>query len=420
MLLAGTPAGAATAPTLGNVQSYAVLGATTVTNTGPTVINGDLGVSPGTAVTGFPPGIVTPPGTIHAADVQAVQAQTATTDAYNGLASDPCTGNLTGQDLGGLTLTPGTYCFDSSAQLTGTLTLDAQGNPASVFIFKTGSTLVTAPNSSVIFADGLATCSVFWQVGSSATLGTQTSFQGSILAMVSITATTGATLEGRLLARTGAVTLDTNRVTVPTCTTVPPAEDDTTPTDTTPPDTTPVVTPTPTPPTGTPVGPDSDLPAGTVVVPGNIVITEVAGNAGTSTATTSSVNPSHSGQSVTLSAVVTPTASGLVPTGRVTFIDGSTVLGTVSLDGRGRATFTTSSLTTGDHSITTVYQGGPGLNGSISRTLVQRVLPAGPAEAQLVRTGINPLPFAFSGSALILLGAAVLLEERRRAKKVKA
>jgi hypothetical protein len=203
------------APSLGNAQSFAVLGGSTVTNTGSSVISGDVGVSPGSAVVGFPPGIVVN-GTIHAADATAGAAQTSVTTAYNDLAGQVCTQDLTGQDLGGMTLTPGVYCFSASAQLTGTLTLNAQGNAAAVFIFKVGSTLTTASGSSVVLINGGSLCNIFWQVGSSATLGTTTSFAGNILALASITLTTGATVTGRTLARNGAVTLDSNTVTV-TC-----------------------------------------------------------------------------------------------------------------------------------------------------------------------------------------------------------
>jgi hypothetical protein len=203
---------AQTAPSLGTAQSFAVLGGSTVTNTGASTITGDLGVSPGSAITGFPPGIVTG-GSIHAADAVATSAQSDVTTAYNALASQACTADLTGQDLGGRTLTAGVYCFSSSAQLTGTLTLDAQGNSSAVFIFKIGSTLTTASGSSVTVTNGGSLCNVFWQVGSSATLGTTTSFRGNILALTSITLTTGAGVTGRTLARNGAVTLDTNTVT---------------------------------------------------------------------------------------------------------------------------------------------------------------------------------------------------------------
>ena len=202
----------AIAPDLGTAGSFAVLGGSTVTNTGPSVINGSLGLWPGTAITGFPPGNVVPPGTSHAADAVAQQAQSDVTTAYNALAGQACDNNLTGQDLGELTLTPGTYCFDSSAQLTGALTLNAQGNPNSVFIFQIGSTLTTASNSSVVMINSGSGCNVFWKVGTSATLGTTTSFQGNILALTSITLNTNASMIGRALARNGAVTLDTNNV----------------------------------------------------------------------------------------------------------------------------------------------------------------------------------------------------------------
>jgi hypothetical protein len=209
------------APSLGTAQSFAVLGATTVTNTGPTIITGDLGVSPGTAVTGFPPGIVIG-GTIHAADAVAANAQADTTAAYNDLASQACDTTFgVPTDIGGMTLVPGVYCFASSAGLTGALTLDAQGDPNAVWVFKIGSTLITASNSSVLIINGGQQCNVFWQVGSSATLGTGTTFIGNILALTSITLTTNATLSGRALAQNGAVTLDSNRVAISACA-VPP------------------------------------------------------------------------------------------------------------------------------------------------------------------------------------------------------
>src|SRR5581483_7708363 len=144
-------------------ETFTALGGSTVTNTGPTTVVGNLGVSPGLAVTGFPPGAVTG-GVIHAGDAVALQAQDDTTTAYNTLAGQSCDHSLTGQDLGGLTLLPGTYCFSSSAQLTGTLTLDAQGNPDAVFVFQIGSTLTTASSSLVMVINGAQACNVFWQV----------------------------------------------------------------------------------------------------------------------------------------------------------------------------------------------------------------------------------------------------------------
>jgi hypothetical protein len=204
------------APFLGTAKSYAVLGGSAITNTNATTLTGDLGVDPGLAITGFPPGIVLG-GTVHAGDAAALQAQTDVTAAYNVLAGEACSVDLTGKDLGGLTLTPGVYCFSSSAQLTGDLVLDAGGRADAVFVFKTVSTLTTASNSSVHVINGGGACGVFWQIGSSATLGTGTSFTGSILALTSITLTTGATVSGRVLARNGAVTLDQNTVSVGSC-----------------------------------------------------------------------------------------------------------------------------------------------------------------------------------------------------------
>ena len=209
-----------TAPPLGSAQSFAVLGASTVTNTGPTIITGDLGVSPGTSCTGFPspctggPGVVN--GTIYTgAGSLAGPAQSSALVAYNDLVAEPCGTNLSGETLGtspgAVTLSPGVYCFNSSAQLTGTLTLNGNG----VYVFQMGSTLTTASNSSVVLANGATAGNVFWQVGSSATLGTGTAFAGSILALTSDTVTTGASVAGRVFALNGAVTLDSNTITVP-------------------------------------------------------------------------------------------------------------------------------------------------------------------------------------------------------------
>jgi len=210
----GSLAWAQSAPPLGSAQNFAVLGASTVTNTGPTVVTGDLGVSPGTAVTGFPPGSVTG-GSIHAGDATAVTAQANAHTAYAALVAEPCGTNLTGKTLGtspgAVSLSPGVYCFDSSAQLTGTLTLNGNG----VYVFKIGSTLTTASHSSVVLANGAAAGKVFWQVTSSATLGTNTAFEGSILALISDTVSTGTVVAGRVFALTGAVTLSGNRIRAP-------------------------------------------------------------------------------------------------------------------------------------------------------------------------------------------------------------
>jgi type VI secretion system secreted protein VgrG len=194
---------------LGKADSFGVLAGSTVTNTGSTVIAGNVGVWPGTAVTGFPPGITG--GTIHAGDAVAHMAQNDLTTAYNTAAGMAPTTVLTGQDLGGMTLTPGVYFFASSAQLTGTLTLNDQGNPNAVFVFQIGSTLTTASSSAVIFTSSLTDKNVYWQVGSSATLGTTTVFTGNILALTSITLNNAASIGcGSALAINGAVTLNNN------------------------------------------------------------------------------------------------------------------------------------------------------------------------------------------------------------------
>jgi hypothetical protein len=194
---------------LGAASTFAVLAASTVTSTGGTTVNGDLGLSPGTAVSGFPPGIVN--GTIHAADAAAAQAQLDLATAYNDAAGRTVGAITLAGNLGGLTLTPALYKSTSSLEISsGNLTLDAQGDANAVFIFQMASTLTTTVGRQVILSGGAKAANVFWQVGSSATLGTGSVFKGNILASASISVMTGAAVEGRLLARTAAVTLDEN------------------------------------------------------------------------------------------------------------------------------------------------------------------------------------------------------------------
>ncbi len=239
----------ATVP-LGTTAPYAVLAGSTVTNTGPSVIDGSVGLAPGTSVTGFPPGLVTPPGTIDAATATAIGAQDDLTTAYVNAAGRSVDATVAA-DLGGLTLQGGVYTGPGPAlSLTGPLVLDGAGNFDSVFIFQAGSTLTTASGSSVSLINGAQACNVFWQVGSSATLGTGSTFVGNILALTSITVTTGVTIEGRALARNGQVSLDTDVFLRPGCAQAPP--------------------PVTTTPTTTPVVPTTATPGGTTpaVLPG--------------------------------------------------------------------------------------------------------------------------------------------------------
>lgn len=223
LLMAGVlavtpPALAAIVPRvlLGTAENFAVLAGSTITNTGPTTISGDIsgaprgdvGLHPGTAITRT--GITQLGGSYYIADAVALQAQNDLTTAY--IDAEGRAPNTTDAELGGHTLQPGVYSTDTSFQITGTLTLDGLNNPESVFIFQMGSTLTTASASRVVLINGARFCRVFWQVGSSATLGTNSTFVGHILALTSITANTGATIYGQLLARNGAVTLDTNTI----------------------------------------------------------------------------------------------------------------------------------------------------------------------------------------------------------------
>jgi hypothetical protein len=219
LILVGVNANAAVVATvpLGTSANYVVLGGSTVTNTGNSTLGGSLGVWPGTSITGFPPGKVLAPGTTDKTNAAAKQAESDLTAAYVNAAGRPLDAT-TAADLSGRTLQGGVYAGPSKGALglTGKLTLDGAGNPNSVFIFQTNSTLITGSGSTVTLVNGAQECNVFWQVGSSATLDTTTTFVGTIMALTDISLNNGASIAGRALARNGQVSLINNRITVPT------------------------------------------------------------------------------------------------------------------------------------------------------------------------------------------------------------
>jgi hypothetical protein len=322
IVVAPTGAGAATAPvSLGRAANFAVLAASTVTNTGPTTVTGDLGLSPGTAVTGFPPGAVD--GTVHIADANAAAAKSDLAAAFEEVAARPATATIP-VELGGTTETAGVY--DSPAGtfgITGTVTLDGEGDPNAVFIFKAASTLITASASTVRLINGAQSCNVFWQVGSSATLGTYSTLRGNVMALASTTVTTGVIVDGRILARNAAVTLDTATVTRPMCAQAPIR---------------------------------------------------------TTTTLTSSVNPVGPNMPLTLTATVLAQTPGVHPVGLVVFVDGDlTIVDYAPLDSTGQAMITTSTLPVGIHWLTAYFLSPTQFSNSVSSTYVQFVLAPHPA-----------------------------------------
>ena len=271
LLVGGGISDAAIVPTItmGTADDYSVLAGTTVTNTGTTVLEQSLGLSPGTAITGFPPGVVTPPATIELNTPAAVAAQLDLTAAYDEAAARPLNATIAAE-LGGQTLVGGVYAAPAQAALsiTGNLILDGEGDPNSVFIFQTDTTLGTAAASTVTLINGAQECNVFWQVGSSATLGASSTFVGSILAFTAITVGAGVTVRGRALARNAAVTLDTDTFITPTCDLTAPTTT-TFPTTTTVPTTTTTLatTTTTTPTTTTTIPTTTTLPTTTTTLP---------------------------------------------------------------------------------------------------------------------------------------------------------
>ncbi|MCZ3389252.1 MAG: DUF3494 domain-containing protein [Actinomycetia bacterium] len=217
---------AASSVGLGTAGSFAVLAGGGITNTGPTTVTGDIGTFPTTTITGA--GSLTLHGTNHAGDSVTQGAKTDLVTGYNTAAGEGPT-TAVPADLTGMTLKPGVYNSASALALSGKLTLNAAGNPNAVWVFQAGSTLVTGSGSKVVLVNGAQSCNVFWQVGSSATLGTNSTFRGTILALTSISLTTGATVDGRVLARNGAVTMDTNTITRSACSSTPTSKPTPTP-----------------------------------------------------------------------------------------------------------------------------------------------------------------------------------------------
>ncbi|GAA3088893.1 ice-binding family protein [Streptosporangium carneum] len=302
--LVATPKGmsAAQEPVdLGRAANTAVLAGTAVTATKLVTVSGNLDLSPGTALTGFPPGEVRE-GSAHLDDAHAKAVAAAAAAAYQNVAARTPTATVAAE-LGGTTRTPGVYkAAEGVFTLDGTLTLDAEGDPGAVFVFQADSALNTARVSNIALANGAKVDNIFWQVGDSATIGTLSTFQGNVLALNSITVAETAVVYGRTLALNGTVELRGSAI----------------------------------------------LPATRVSLPG---VTRPR----TTTTLTSSPNPSTAGQAVTFTATVSAVTGSLTPTGRVLFRDGSTRLGIVLTDATGVARFTTSSLSAGTHQITAVY-----------------------------------------------------------------
>jgi hypothetical protein len=365
---------------LGTATSFGVLAGSAVTNTStvldPTVVNGDLGVSPDTSITGFPSGIVN--GVQHSADAEALQAQTDLVLAYDDAAGrTPVTSVAT--ELGGTTLVPGTYA-GATLGLTGTVTLDAKGDPDAVFVIKSNETLITAEGSAVSLIGNANPCNVYWVVGSSATFGVNSDFVGTTMAMASITATTGADFEGRLLARTGAVTLDTNTITRPVCDTLPAGSTTTA---------APTTTEAPT----------------TTAAPTTTSTTE----APTTTSTTEAPTTTSSVLSTT---TVAPTTTSSV-------LSTTTVAPTVVPPGTPSTTVpsgTTPSVPTGPGSSTTQpgtsLTGGPTTPGTSTTTSGPGT--PGITTSTLARTGSDSSRLALVGLLAIGAGASLVVASRRR------
>ncbi|TDQ00472.1 ice-binding family protein [Labedaea rhizosphaerae] len=400
VLPASPRAFAATAPVgLGTAGSYSVLGGQTVTNTGPSTLDASLGVSPGTAIVGFPPG--TAGGAIHAGDAPAAQAQLDLTTAYNDAAGRAPTANVPA-DLVGLTLVGGVYQASGPLALSGTVTLDAQGDPSTVWIFQASSTLITASASDVNLVNGAQGCHVYWQVGSSATLGTHSDFTGTIMALTSITVTTGTDVQGRALARNGAVTLDDDTFTTPGCDTTPTTTT-TTPTETT--TTTPTETTTTTDTTTTPTETTTTTPETTTTTPETTTTTPTETTTTTGTTTTTTDTTTTTGTTTTGTTTTGTTTTGTTTTGTTTGSSTTTSTGsTTSSTDVTPTTRSTPGVTRPTHHHGNGGGGGHhGTNG-----------PTGPSDLAYTGTSSLLAPLIAVGALLIALGGLLFAVARTR------
>ncbi|WP_371783214.1 ice-binding family protein [Streptosporangium subroseum] len=347
---------------LGAATNFAILAGTSVANTGFTIVTGDVGVSPGAAVTGFPPGGIA--GTVHAADATAALAKTDLATAYTNAAGQPADATIPAA-LGGTTRTPGVYASATGAfGITGTLTLNAQGDPNAIFIFKTtaaATPFVAAASSRVVLAGGARACNVFWQVAGSAAVGGNTTFMGNILALNSVTVGTNATVNGRVLTGTGTVALSTNAVVRadcgPTAAAAPAQAAAPAPAEVAAPAAAPAEA-------ATPVEVAAPAPAAApALAPGAARVT-----------LTSSCGSGTPGGPVVLTATVRTASGAPVPTGQVVFSNGTTVIGSAALNASGQATMTPN-LPAGRWQLTAAFQGGSGVGAGTSRAHNLRVGP---------------------------------------------
>jgi hypothetical protein len=332
---------------LGTAGAYSVLAGSTVTNTGSSVLNGSVGVSPGSAITGFPPGIYG--GANNAGNAAAAAAQSDATAAYQVAAGRTPTGTSLGSALVGGTLQPGVYNAASSLGVSGAVTLDGQGDPNSVFIFQVGAALTTATSTSIVLTGAAQACNVFWQVGTSATLGVSNSFVGTVLASASVTVNTNTTVIGRALAQTGDVTLDSDTFTSPAC----------------------VATPT---------------------------------------TTALTATPATTGGTATLTATVTATGAN-APTGTVTFTSNGVTLGTSTIGANGVATLTVPAGTVaGNRPITAHFNGLGNYATSTSTATNLLVTPvATPTTTILASTGPSHLTPLITTASLLLIAGTTLI-----------